>query len=43
MLCAWDSKDPCFSRRMAAKKKEIVLQVSMGQALKSFKLSKCKG
>lgn len=43
MLCAWDSKDLCFSRRMAAKKKEVVLQVSRGQALKSFKLNKCKG
>ncbi|XP_040982368.1 thioredoxin domain-containing protein 6 isoform X2 [Aquila chrysaetos chrysaetos] len=31
VLCAWDccSKDLCFCRRMAAKKKEVVLQVNI--------------
>jgi len=40
-LCAWDccSKDPRSCRRMTAKKKEVVLQVSRSQAFKaSFKL-----
>lgn len=41
MLCTWDccSEDPCSCRRMAAKKKEVVLQVGRRQAFKmSFKL-----